>query len=44
MKLVYAGDAINPYPPCFELENDDIKEAIPVGITRNRMEKQNEKY
>jgi hypothetical protein len=33
MKLVYAGDAINPCPPNFDLKIDDYTMGMPVGIT-----------
>ncbi len=34
MKLVCAGDAINPCPPNFDLKIDDNKMGMPVGITK----------
>jgi len=33
MKLMYAGDVINPCPPSFNLKIDDYTMGMSVGIT-----------
>lgn len=37
MKLVYAGDAINPRPPSFDLSIEDNKMGMPVSITQPKI-------